>query len=176
AESFVERYRSQLDHDVTATLEAVSDAIIPWGLTGLEPFSLVHGDYRLDNLLFPAAGDGVVAVDWQTAAIGPPLRDVAYLLGTSLEPADRRTHEEAIVAGYHAGLVAAGVTGYSAERCWDDYRLGLLQGPLISIIGCIYATGVRSEASDAMFLSIVRRSCAAIAELGSLDLIPADIS
>src|SRR3546814_9849992 len=70
AESFVERYRSQLDHDVTATLEAVSDAIIPWGLTGLEPFSLVHGDYRLDNLLFPAVGDGVVAVGWQTAANG----------------------------------------------------------------------------------------------------------
>src|SRR3546814_14425148 len=104
AESFVERYRSQLDHDVTATLEAVSDAIIPWGLTGLEPFSLVHGDYRLDNLLFPAVGDGVVAVDWQTAAIGPPLRAVAYLHGPSLEHAARRRHEEAIVPCYHADL------------------------------------------------------------------------
>src|SRR3546814_9805741 len=101
AESFVERYRSQLDHDVTATLEAVSDAIIPWGLTGLEPFSLVHGDYRLDNLLFPAAGDGGVAVDWQTAAIGPPLRAVASLPGTRLDPADRRTPRAAIGARPH---------------------------------------------------------------------------
>src|SRR3546814_20033423 len=109
----------ELDHDVTATLEAVSVAIIPRVLTSLEPVSRVHGDSRLDNLLFPAVCDGVVAVDWQTAAIGPPLRDVAYLLCTSLEPADRRTHAEAIVPGYHAGLVAAGVTGYSAERCWE---------------------------------------------------------
>src|SRR3546814_11036087 len=111
AESFVERYRSQLDHDVTATLEAVSDAIIPWGLTGLEPFSLVHGDYRLDNLLFPAVGDGVVAVDWQTAAIGPPLRDVAYLLGTRLDPADRPSPAGAIVAGNHPGPAATGGPG-----------------------------------------------------------------
>ena len=49
----------------------------------------MHGDYRLDNLMFPEHGDGVVAVDWQTLAIGPPGRDLAYFLATSVLVDDR---------------------------------------------------------------------------------------
>ena len=44
---------------------------------------LIHGDYRLDNLMFPPHGTGVVAVDWQTLAVAPPARDLAYFLATS---------------------------------------------------------------------------------------------
>ena len=58
--------------------------------TGVQ--GLVHGDYRLDNLMFPERGDGVVALDWQTLAIGPPGRDLAYFLATSVLVDDRREH------------------------------------------------------------------------------------
>ena len=54
---------------------------------GPTPFAVIHGDYRLDNLMFPPDGDGVVALDWQTVGVGPPARDIAYFLGTSLERA-----------------------------------------------------------------------------------------
>ena len=79
-------------------------------------------------------------------------------------------------SGYTGGhllsaLLARGVTGYDAERCWDDYRLGHLQGPMIGIIGCIYASGEQNERSDAMFLAMARRSCAAIRDLGSIALV-----
>ena len=63
------------------------------------------------------------------------------------------------------------MTGYEADRCWDDYRLGQLQGPMITIIGCMYASGERSEQSDAMFLAMAHRSCAAIQDLRTLDLL-----
>ena len=170
-EQFVERYESQLSEGERATLQTVARVIGPWLLARPEPFTVLHGDYRLDNLLFSRLDDGVVAVDWQTAALGPPMRDVAYFLGTSLETPLRRAHEEQLVREYHSALEARGVADYRADRCWEDYRLGHLQGPMVTVLGCMYASGVRSEESDAMFLAMTRRSCAAIEDLRSLDLV-----
>ena len=99
--------------------------------TGVQ--GLVHGDYRLDNLMFPEHGDGVVALDWQTLAIGPRGRDLAYFLATSVLVDDRREHESALVAEYLDELRRIGVEGYSFEQCFADYRLGVLQGPMITM-------------------------------------------
>jgi len=41
--------------------------------------SLVHGDYRIDNLMFNSAGDEVLAVlDWELSTLGHPFADLAY--------------------------------------------------------------------------------------------------
>ena len=65
----------------------------------------------------------------------------------------------------------AGVDGYDAERCFDDYRVGQLQGPMITVIGCMYATAERSDAADRMFLAMIHRACAAIQDLDSISAI-----
>ena len=141
-----------------------------WALARSERFGLVHGDYRLDNLLFPPDGaDGVVAVDWQTLSLALPARDLAYLLGTGLPPDVRAAHERDLVAAYHQALVGHGVTGYDADTCWDDYRFAMLQGPLVSVFGCAY--GTRTDRGDLMFAAMVERSCAAIRERDSLPLV-----
>ena len=57
------------------------------------------------------------------------------------------------------------------DRCFDDYRLGQMQGPMITTLGAIYATAERSTRADGMFLAMARRSCAAIRDLRSLDLL-----
>ena len=44
---------------------------------------------------------------------------------------------------------------------------------MITTIGCMYATGVRSEEADRMFLAMARRSCAAIRDLDTLDAVAA---
>jgi hypothetical protein len=170
-EVFVDRYRPDLDDADVATLRASAAVITDWVMARPEPFAVIHGDYRLDNLMFGAGPDDVVAVDWQTLAIGPPVRDVAYFLGTSLVPEDRRAEEQRLVEAYRAELQARGVEGYDADRCFDDYRIGLLQGPLITTLGAAYATAGRSDAADAMFLAMARRSCAAIRELEPLALL-----
>ena len=48
------------------------------------PATVVHGDYRLGNVVFaPQAPARLVAVlDWELATIGDPLADVGYLLST----------------------------------------------------------------------------------------------
>lgn len=167
---FLERYGDALSDDDARTLRQAADATGTWLLARSRPFGVVHGDYRLDNLMFAADGE-VTALDWQTTSTGPPLRDVAYFLGNSLETEARAMHEEDLVAGYHRALLDRGVTGYDVDACWTDYRLGQLQGPLITVLGAIYATAERGAAGDDMFLAMATRSCAAIRDLRSLDLL-----
>ncbi len=42
---------------------------------------------------------------------------------------------------------------------------------MIAVIGCIHAGAVRTEQSDAMFLAMACRSCTAVRELATLDLV-----
>ncbi|MET0662994.1 MAG: phosphotransferase [Ilumatobacteraceae bacterium] len=170
-DTFIERFAAELDAADVATLRAVAAVMTDWHQARPDPFAVLHGDYRLDNLLFDPHDADVVAVDWQTLAVGPPARDLAYFLGTSLTIDDRRAAERELVGEYHATLCARGVSGYGAVECFDDYRLGQLQGPMITTMGCAFATGDRSAEADAMFLAMATRSCAAIRDLDSLELL-----
>lgn len=151
------------------TLLACVDVVETWTLARPDRFALVHGDYRLDNLLLPVdGGPGCVAVDWQTLSLGLPARDLAYFVGTSLPVAARQTHERDLVAASHAALTTYGVEDYAPSACWDDYRFAMAQGPLVSVFGCAY--GTRSERGDQMFAVMVARTCAAIRDLDTLAL------
>ncbi len=44
------------------------------------PPCLVHGDYRLDNVIFDHAGQVIAVLDWEIATIGDPLADLALLV------------------------------------------------------------------------------------------------
>jgi len=156
-----------LSPEDAATLRACVPAIGPWLLARQERFGPVHGDYRLDNLLF---GDGVWAVDWQTLSLALPARDLAYLVATSLSPEDRRAHERDVVAAYHRALLGYGVADYPLELCWEDYVFAMLQVPLVATFGCAYST-TRTERGDRMFAAMVARGCAAIRDLGTLGLV-----
>ena len=162
-----------VDPTDAATLEACVPLCERWVLARGERFGLVHGDYRLDNLMFaPDGAAGCVALDWQTLSLALPARDLAYFLGTGLTVADRRTHERDLVAAWHAALVGHGVGGYTGREAWEDYRFAMLQGPLVSVFGCAY--GTRTERGDRMFAAMVARSCAAIRDLGVLSLVAGD--
>ena len=54
-----------------------------------QPWTIVHGDFRDDNLMFGGDG-GSCVVDWQTVGLGPGVADLSYFLGASLAPEDRR--------------------------------------------------------------------------------------
>ncbi len=169
-EEFVTRYAAELGEDA-ATLRRAAALTAPWALIDTGVTVLVHGDYRLDNLMFPDHGDGVVALDWQTIALAPPGRDLAYFLTTSLLVDDRRAHEQVLVAEYLDELRRLGVDDLSFEQCFADYRLGVLQAPMITMIGCAYATRERSESSDSMFLAMATRAAAALRDLDSFALV-----
>ncbi len=66
----------------------------------------MHGDYRLDNMLFGADGADrpLTVVDWQTVTWGPAMTDLAYFLGCALPAEDRREHYDALLDDYHRAL------------------------------------------------------------------------
>jgi aminoglycoside phosphotransferase (APT) family kinase protein len=91
------------------------------------PLTLLHLDYRLDNLFFDdAAGGAPIVIDWQLPSRGPGVMDLAYFMGGTLDPACPIEDERALVEHYHAVLVQGGVDDYDARRCWDEYRLALV--------------------------------------------------
>ena len=53
--------------------------------------SIVHGDYRIDNLAVAGSGDRIAAVlDWELSTLGDPLADLSYLLMHWELPASER--------------------------------------------------------------------------------------
>jgi hypothetical protein len=153
----------------TEDLGTLTDAagVLAHFLDSQPRFGLIHGDYRLDNLMIGPGAD-VSAIDWQTLSVGLPARDLAYLLATSLTPAQRKEAEPGLVSSYCEALVGHGVAGYTAQDCLDDYRLGMLQCPLIIVLGAAY--GTQTERGDEMFATMIRRSCAAIRDLDTIPL------
>lgn len=169
AATTVERLGGRMSAADRATLLATADATGTWLQLEPDRFALLHGDYRLDNLLFDPARSRITVVDWQTIAVGLPARDLAYFLGTGLTVADRAAAERDLVQRYHAALLTYGVSDYGAETCWRDYRLGTPQITLISSFGVAFAAS--TERGDDMMLAMLARGCAAIRELGTLELI-----
>lgn len=168
---FIEHYDDRVSEADARVLRAFAPKCAFWLRGRPERFGPVHGDYRLDNLLFGNAAGGleVAAVDWQTLMIGLPGRDLAYFLGNSLMPDVRRRCERDLVKAYHEALRAQGVSDYPLEECFEDYRYGHFQGPLITVLA---AAGLsHTERGDAMFMAMSSRACEAIRDLGCLDLI-----
>jgi aminoglycoside phosphotransferase (APT) family kinase protein len=117
---------------VTPPVKALGDRfvdLIPVLMAKLSepPWTLSHGDYRLDNLFFSDDPDRpLVAIDWQLYDRSRGPRDLSYLLSQSMEPALRAACESALVERYVAALAANGVADYGFEQAWADYRLATL--------------------------------------------------
>ncbi len=52
------------------------------------PATIVHGDYRLDNMILTDSGEVAAVVDWELCTLGDPLADVGLLLVYWSEPGD----------------------------------------------------------------------------------------
>jgi hypothetical protein len=163
---FVERYGHAFAPDEVAFYERLAVRARGWIDARPAARALVHSDYRPDNLLFGAdpVAPEVAAVDWQGFGRGCALSDVSFVIGNSLTADDRRAHEERIVRGYHAALLAAGVTGYPFTDCWDDYGRSLLSALMTTIFGAMY--GARTERGDEMFVVMGGRHARQILDLG----------
>ncbi len=151
------------------TLAATMGLVTPWLLAEYDRYALLHGDYRLDNMLFDPVRSRVSVVDWQTLGVGLPARDLAYFTATSLDSHLRSAIENDLVDEYHRALLTHGVRGYDRETCWRDYRLGVPQALLISALGFAFAAA--TDRGDDMVLTMLTRGCQAVRDLGTLDLI-----
>lgn len=133
------------------------------------PVGIVHGDYRLDNLLFAPDGSDVAVVDWQTVGLGLPIRDLAFFIATSLIIERRRATEDHLIDVYRRNLAGYGVTGYDSAACRADFALGLIQVPLVVLFGSAIAT-ITARGRD-MFAVMAERGAAALVDHRTLELV-----
>ena len=77
----IARWGKQYRASETESIPAM-DALIEWlpaHIPAGEETSIVHGDYRLDNVIFHATEPRILAVlDWELSTLGHPLADFAY--------------------------------------------------------------------------------------------------
>ena len=63
-------------------------AFLPETLPEQSRTSVVHGDYRIDNVVFDGDGTLTAVLDWELATLGDPLADFSYLAMQWVMPAD----------------------------------------------------------------------------------------
>jgi hypothetical protein len=167
--AFLERYGGRVADEHAELCRRFVASLDAWSADRRPPLGIVHGDYRLDNLLF--ADGQVTVVDWQTVGWGPALADASYFLGGCLPVQERRSHEERLLRGYHEELLELGVTGLGWERCWEEYRRSCFAGLVMTIAASMVVQ--RTERGDDMFMSWFARNAAQALDLDAVELLPA---
>jgi hypothetical protein len=144
--------------------------IFEWMAT--PPLTVVHGDFRMDNLFFGTSADQepLIAIDWQGCLRGRAAQDIAYFMSGSLPVEVRRAHERELIGLWHRHLVDHGVTGFSAHDAWEDYRRGVLYVWTLAVViaGTLDPT---NERGHRWMSEMLARSVAAIDDLGLVELL-----
>src|SRR5216683_1328466 len=141
----IERWSKQYRLSETERIEAMDNLIawLPQNIPTEDATSIVHGDYRMDNMIFAADAPRILAViDWELSTLGNPLADFAYhVMYWRLEPALFRglagtdfaasgiPSEAEYVAAYCRRTGRDGIAHWDTYIAYNMFRLaGILQG------------------------------------------------
>jgi aminoglycoside phosphotransferase (APT) family kinase protein len=137
----VDRWTKQYRASETEKLEDMERLIewLPSSLPNQDRTSIVHGDYRLDNMVLHPTESRVIAVlDWELSTLGDPLADFTYLLmnwttGMIAQIPDLTAHGiptvEEYVAEYCRLTGRSGLPELNWFFAYNAFRLaGILQG------------------------------------------------
>lgn len=154
------RYFNNLDPKCEAVCEMFLAHAVEWYLDHRWGESIIHGDYRLDNLLFTAGGECVV-VDWQVTSQGPPGWDVGYLLAMALGPGRMQDQSTKLLTIYHDAVIANGAA-LTRDQVWNGARAGFY---LLLMMGMLGARWVPPDGyGSALVKRMLESACAAILE------------
>ena len=136
-----------------------------------EPVTVIHADFKLDNLLFgpPGSADPIVVLDWQAVRPAKGIQDLAYLVGQNMNEDLRRANQDELLADYVAELASLGIV-YSLEQAREDYRKATLYlwSYVIMITGLMVNNHERAIRRKT---GLVQRAASAILDLDALALL-----
>jgi aminoglycoside phosphotransferase (APT) family kinase protein len=151
--NYIERQAARWSKQYAAAAEAAPripamDRLIEWLPSHIPPgdeTSIVHGDYRLDNVIFHPTEPRVLAVlDWELSTLGHPLPDFAYnAMAWRLSPEEFRglkgvdlaalgiPTEEEYIAAYCRRTGRDGIPNWEFYLIFNMFRIGaILHGVL----------------------------------------------
>jgi aminoglycoside phosphotransferase (APT) family kinase protein len=141
----VARWIKQYRASETDRIEEV-ERLIAWLPATLPPqtgVAIVHGDYRIDNLIMAPSGEKILAVlDWELSTLGDPLSDFSYFLMNWVTPVDGRAgllgldlerlgipSLESVVARYCERMSRKAIENLDWYFAFNQFRLlGIAQG------------------------------------------------
>jgi aminoglycoside phosphotransferase (APT) family kinase protein len=139
----VSRWAKQYMEDQEAGRDENMDRLIAWlesNLPDNEEAAIVHGDYRIDNLIFHPTEPRVVAVlDWELSTLGHPLADFVYhaamyrmppeivagLFGADIEALNIPAEDE-YVEGYCRRTGRSKIGDYGFYMAFSFFRLAAI--------------------------------------------------
>ncbi len=143
-DAFFEQYGSRLSPSAREKFDWFREHDVEiFRICGGHPFTLVHGDFRLDNMFFDDSRDQIVLFDWQGPGKGLAAFDVAYFLSASLPLGTPPEVEQSIMRSYHDDLVRGGVKDYPWDEFVRHYRISmiLMLGRLSAVAGDLIELG-----------------------------------
>ncbi len=155
---FCDRYGDRVTPQMRQVGDAYLGNIKRWIDRRSGPRCLTHNDFRPDNMLFnPSdAARPVVIVDWQTVGVGEGAGDIAYYLGTAMDPDTRKAEEKGLLARYQARLANFGVPDHDLAEQWTAYRAASFAGMMMGVTAAMVVG--QTDRGDAMFLAMADRS------------------
>lgn len=139
----ITRWSKQYRDDNEAGRDLNMDKVIDWlsaHIPAREDVSIVHGDFRIDNMIFHPTEPRVLAVlDWELSTLGHPLADFAYnammyhmpphivagLAGAELAALNIPS-EDAYVGAYCRRVGRSGIANYSFYLTFNFFRLAAI--------------------------------------------------
>lgn len=153
------------------------------------PATLLHGDYRATNMVWPTYPSGETArtratdlsppcvLDWQLCQVGNPMVDLAHQFCVDLPVEYRREHERRLFALYvetfEATLNEFGGGGgdvpvrVDADMLWTQYQVALLTQPFALTVVSTAMLSVETEKNRAQFSAWLTRMAAAVSDHSS---------
>jgi aminoglycoside/choline kinase family phosphotransferase len=138
-----------------------------------ENLTIVHFDYRVDNLFFDMEDNEkpLIVFDWGAAAVSGGILDVAYLLAQSIPIDLRRQIETNMVKYYLKRLERNGISTLDFDNAWDFYLRSLMCYAYIPVLG--YAQLDRSDPrARKLFEVITKRQFTAIIDNNATSICP----
>jgi aminoglycoside phosphotransferase (APT) family kinase protein len=153
------RWQQQLEQSRTRPLPALDEvhrrlqANLP---AQVGPARIVHGDFRLDNVVLSPAGRVLAVLDWELCTLGDPLADVGLLLVYWAEPGDQTLPLGAaptVMAGFpdRAAITRAYATRSGRDLSQLDIYVAFASWKLAVILEGVvarHASGAYGEGDD----------------------------
>jgi hypothetical protein len=160
-DEFLRRYSDDVDERTASVVTRLGGAIGSFAGYDAPISSVVHGDYRTDNMIFGGRSGEVplAIVDWQTVAVSTPMMDVSYFITTSLSTEDRVAHERDLLTNYLGRMAERGIE-FPTDLALREFARYTLQPVVMLVASTIIVE--RTERGDQMFLTMIRRAVDAV--------------